>query len=308
MHALWMNGMAAVAACVPFAAQAASFDCAKASTAVEKAVCAEAQLNDADARLGRLYSKLYSKTNGTADKDSLKETQRAWLQQRARCDNPTNPAGMNACLLEVYQQRIQALEAGQPSVGGRLWQFTTPLTESGSAYRFVLRGAMENEVAHIKQIDISNNGGKSILQSITEYGGQPLDTQTLDVDGGSGFMIEDVNFDGYKDIRLMELLPAGPNVPFIYWLFDPASKKFSYHAELSELTEVRIDAATKQIHSQWRESASQYGKAVYQFINGKLTKIKESSYQHQYEDVFELTVREWTNGQWHEVERSLVRK
>ncbi|MFK7800839.1 MAG: hypothetical protein AB8G95_04335 [Anaerolineae bacterium] len=40
------------------------------------------------------------------------------------------------------------------------------------------------------------------------------------------FVAEDINFDGFTDLRLAAFRPAGSNIPFAYWLWDPASNQF----------------------------------------------------------------------------------
>jgi uncharacterized protein len=57
--ALWLTGLSVLmlaAAWQPI--QAASFDCSKAETTDEKAICANPQLNDADVEMSVLYTQL----------------------------------------------------------------------------------------------------------------------------------------------------------------------------------------------------------------------------------------------------------
>ncbi len=86
-------------------AHAASFDCAKASTTLEKTICGDDQLNQADTRLGNVYAEL-RKSLSKPIWEGIKQDQRAWLQQREFHCLP-DEAG---CLLTVYAQRIRILE------------------------------------------------------------------------------------------------------------------------------------------------------------------------------------------------------
>lgn len=92
------------------AAQAASFDCAKASTPVEKAICAESRLSDLDEQLAFSYKHT---AETTVDIDSLRAGQRAWLKSRNQCRD-------NACLVNAYQQRIDELDRYTETFSGRL--------------------------------------------------------------------------------------------------------------------------------------------------------------------------------------------
>ncbi len=79
---------------------AASFDCAKASTATEKLICSDTKLSALDEQLTAAY-KTASET--ATDKSALKTQQRDWLKQkRNACTNVD-------CLTKTYQQRIDEL-------------------------------------------------------------------------------------------------------------------------------------------------------------------------------------------------------
>jgi uncharacterized protein len=81
---------------------AASFDCAKASTLVEKTICSETQLSDLDDLLMQSYKKAMA--NAT-DANALKTQQRAWLANvRNRCQD-------SVCLMRVYNERLTALNS-----------------------------------------------------------------------------------------------------------------------------------------------------------------------------------------------------
>lgn len=84
-----------------------SFDCAKASSAVEKALCADRDLASADRRLAAAY-KATVKRAGAA-KDALVASQREWVARRDRdCGAPAQPSG---CLMAAYGRRLLALRA-----------------------------------------------------------------------------------------------------------------------------------------------------------------------------------------------------
>jgi uncharacterized protein len=83
-------------------ANAASFDCAKASTVVEGSVCANANLSKLDEALFDVYFR--ATLTRPADKQELMAEQRSWLGLRNNC-------GANVdCLTTAYQKRIEHLE------------------------------------------------------------------------------------------------------------------------------------------------------------------------------------------------------
>ena len=76
---------------------AASFDCAKASSLVENAICSDSQLSDLDELLNRSYKQALA---NALNVNALKSEQRAWLKNlRNKCQD-------SLCLRRVYKERI----------------------------------------------------------------------------------------------------------------------------------------------------------------------------------------------------------
>lgn len=82
-------------------AGAASFDCSKASTSIEKMICMNAELSQADERLMQSYQ---SALNRSADKKKLVQQQRNWLKYKR------NVCADVSCLLDSYKTRISELD------------------------------------------------------------------------------------------------------------------------------------------------------------------------------------------------------
>jgi len=88
------------------AAAQPSFDCAKASTDVERAICGDAKLAAADRELAGVYGALLGKLPGPA-KEHLTNDQQRWLGNRGR----SCTAELAWCLGNRYRQRIATLKA-----------------------------------------------------------------------------------------------------------------------------------------------------------------------------------------------------
>lgn len=83
---------------------AAGFDCGKASTVVEKMICADQHLSALDGNLAQLYE---SALASTKDPHALRGEQRAWLQKaRNRCRD-------QECLARAYGSQIAKFRGGQ---------------------------------------------------------------------------------------------------------------------------------------------------------------------------------------------------
>lgn len=83
-------------------AQAASFDCAKASTKVEKLICSDDVLSKLDEELNAAYK---TALQDEKQADSIKQAQKQWVKERNVCED----AG---CLEMTYRSRIDELNPG----------------------------------------------------------------------------------------------------------------------------------------------------------------------------------------------------
>jgi uncharacterized protein len=78
--------------------QAASFDCKKAVSQIEKQICNDPLLSRLDSVLADNYSTMLEADFG-GSKATLKAEQRAWINRRNACKD-------RSCLVEVYRVRI----------------------------------------------------------------------------------------------------------------------------------------------------------------------------------------------------------
>lgn len=119
-------------------------------------------------------------------------------------------------------------------------------------------------------IKVIDKKREQTVQVITSIGAEITDTLN------QCLHFVDANFDGYRDIvSAYADGGAGPNYVNIFYLFDPAAKRFVYDEGLSALSQVEVDTINQVIRSAWRNGAGQHGAAKYRFINGKM----EQTYQ-----------------------------
>lgn len=84
---------------IAWPAQAASFDCDKASTKVEKLVCNNSELSKLDEMLNLHYK---AALRNTAESNKIRQEQRYWLKQRNNCLDVI-------CIKNLYRKRLQVL-------------------------------------------------------------------------------------------------------------------------------------------------------------------------------------------------------
>ena len=97
---------ALIGAASPVAASAQSFDCARAQSAIERMICADAGLRELDEHLGRYYAAARAAVANGAS--CVQDDQTQWLKTtRAACRDA-------ACLERVYLARLAELDPLQP--------------------------------------------------------------------------------------------------------------------------------------------------------------------------------------------------
>jgi uncharacterized protein YecT (DUF1311 family) len=98
-----------------------AFDCGKATTKVERAICADTALKSADDAMNTAYVKLKDSFNGAA-KEAMRISQLRWIKRREACDDDT-VADLGTCIGAETGKRMALLRATPetgPGDGGDL--------------------------------------------------------------------------------------------------------------------------------------------------------------------------------------------
>ena len=147
---------AALLTLLPLAAHAAGFDCAKAASPTEKAICADAALSKLDGDLATAWKQALGKGGDTA---ALKAAQLKWLKQRDRCGDDAQ------CLGDRYRERLASLN-GKPLAADR-WQQTWYMTSDNPSFGGVLTftGTAPHLHFELSGNNGANTGGASMATS-----------------------------------------------------------------------------------------------------------------------------------------------
>lgn len=98
-----LAAVVALYAATAASADAASFDCRRAVTKAEHAICDTASLSSMDETMARYYRALVDGPfHGPACRDGIRTSQKDWLRERDRC-------GDVGCLAARYTARIDTL-------------------------------------------------------------------------------------------------------------------------------------------------------------------------------------------------------
>ena len=142
-------------------------------------------------------------------------------------------------------------------------------------------------IYEITKIDIIKDG--AFLQTI-----EPEENQSSkSIPKEQLFFIEDMNFDGIKDFRLMEFLPAAPNVPYLFFIYNPETGLFENNSEYRKITSPIFDHEKQQINSTWRNGCCEHARDIYVLKNGipKLTErfvIGHNSQNKEYSEYWKV--------------------
>jgi uncharacterized protein len=119
-----------------YPAHAASFDCSKAKTPAEKAICSLPELSAADEQMATTYKVLLAATTPEI-KPAVRDNQRAWNRKMAAdCkSSEAQPSALANCLLAAYKARIpelnRILNDGEYKFISKSIKLTTPNTPDG---------------------------------------------------------------------------------------------------------------------------------------------------------------------------------
>ena len=166
-------------------AAAASFDCAKAQSGVEKAICADAEVSALDEYLGRYYAAARSTLGRAAE--CMRTDQAQWLR------TVRNACADAACLKKAYLERLGELDALQPGatalrnvelprVPALVW-IVPPAADNvaapprPSAKPLAARGRLVNEVVQGDGFVLRTAEGAAHILLLTMFLDSPTDTQ-----------------------------------------------------------------------------------------------------------------------------------
>ena len=84
----------------------------------------------------------------------------------------------------------------------------------------------EENVQLVNGIQVIKKGQTAIHQTLEGF--------EAEVGKNEQVTIEDLNFDGQPDIRLMQFLPTDESIAYFYWLYDTANDRYVRSTSLEE--------------------------------------------------------------------------
>jgi len=195
-----------------------------------------------------------------------------------------------------------------PVFAGAGETFTTEVTKriNPDMDEFVFRlESYEDEYwRYTKTITIVDAKNDNVIQTLVtnEFNdGEYASTNTYE---NPGLIFEDMNFDGYDDIRIVAFTPPGPNIPYICWLWDNDTRQFVHDADLSAVLSLEVDKENEWISSFARDGASRYRTEYHRWADGKLKLFKAIDVRYDDDDTEETVTWELKDGELVETGRT----
>ena len=119
-----------------------------------------------------------------------------------------------------------------------------------------------------------------------------------DQEYGFGLVLEDMDFDGFADMRLMQYVSAGINIPYHCWLWDPLTHCFVYNEALSAISSPIFDPVGRQVLGFATGGAAEYIDTVYEYRGAELALVGRVTSGYDYEGgTLIVTTEELRDGQ-----------
>lgn len=225
-------------------ALAASFDCRKARSPMEEAICANGDLSALDDQLNASYRAHLADTEQNAS--ALKTSQRAWLRAvRQRCEAVDEIAD---CLSDAYRERLENLgPATNAAPQGHDWKLALRIGNAAPGYDFLLdmQPCAEQTCEGPAYLGIQRKGSNHVMQAIylpnvfltRQDNGEPLVNSARLYDYQGVINSGDFNFDGQPDFAVQNGNRGSYGGPsYDVFLFDAPRQRFIHSPELSDLT------------------------------------------------------------------------
>ncbi len=160
------------------------------------------------------------------------------------------------------------------------YEVRASLHEDLPEYRFVTTGkpagtaipADDWSTAFVTSLNCYDENGSAILSVDftdikNEVEGNPIYFQMMDT---MGLHVVDVNFDGYKDVIILNNFHgAHSNSWYDCWLWDAMTSSFIYSKSFSEICNPAIDWDKESIYSSGGSGADNHDYSIYQYMNGQ---------------------------------------
>lgn len=157
------------------------------------------------------------------------------------------------------------------------YEINASLHEDMPEYRFVAKGVIrspeEGAIGYVMGLEVYDENNKLILsEDFSESDGDvivgyPVYNEMMDT---MGLHVTDVNFDGYKDVIILNnFAGAHGNTWYDCWLWDAETSSFVFSDSFAKICNPSLDREKQCIYSTGGSGAAFWGGRIYKFIDGE---------------------------------------
>lgn len=139
--------------------QAASFDCSKATTRVEKLICGDTALSRLDDKLAAAYK---TALQDEAHSESIRRAQKQWLKERNACADAE-------CVKRIQKMRLLNLSSPPATQDGQAAAFSSPETSTSPPPSEPLYGYCEDVMPSWVDCDGQSGKGYTVCETYLKH-------------------------------------------------------------------------------------------------------------------------------------------
>lgn len=129
----------------------------------------------------------------------------------------------------------------------------------------------------VNQIQVIKKGSDQVFQALSGF--------EAEVQKNEQVIVEDLNFDGIPDIRLMQFLPSDASIAYFYWLYDANTGRYVRAKSLEEkVFSPIVDIENQVLVSQWRDKNGSFGSDNYAFVGELDVELVQQEKNEPYQD------------------------
>lgn len=141
-----------------------------------------------------------------------------------------------------------------------------------------------SNVYALDTITVTDLSDERVLQTtsipeLTQFGETAISEYNKET---MGFELEDMNFDGYQDVRLYDTANGNYLVEWIYLIWNPQNQRFEPDKRLNEIPLAKFDQEEKVIYGMTRGSATSHSYYTYQYEGQEILLMEEVSENYEY--------------------------
>lgn len=162
--------------------------------------------------------------------------------------------------------------------------FQEKIREDMPLFRFDLAAHYNREknAYALDSITVTDLSDEKILQvtsipELTHFGETAIVSEET-----MGFNLEDMNFDGYQDVRLYDTMSGNYLFEWIYLIWNPQKQQFERDERLNEIPSATFDQENKVIYGMTRGSASSHTYFTYQYEGQEILLMERVSEDYDY--------------------------